>query len=228
MLSPADADLARRDAAVPGLARLLDPDALRQTVQSVASHLGIANLNYVRYKPGTSCLIGFDLVHKGQKIPAWGLALNSEDSEKFVKGANRKPVATALGERPIACHDDRVLIGCFPLDPDLDQLPRLADEQRRRKLLRRILREHPALHGVIPELLAYRRARRYVAKVAGANDAACLRFYTSDSFPAAARAAWALRAAAGSPTCPGGAVLLRRGLHRFHHQADRGSLVCNE
>src|SRR2546425_960153 len=69
MLSPADATLVRRDVAVPGLARLLDPDALRQTVQSVASHLDIANLNYVRYKPGTSCLIGFDLVHKGERIP---------------------------------------------------------------------------------------------------------------------------------------------------------------
>src|SRR5439155_11413933 len=143
MLSPADSQLVQRDPAVPGLARLLDPDALRQTVQNLSPALDIANLNYVRYKPGTSCLVGFDLTSDGQRIPAWGLALNIDDAEKFSKAAVSKPIATALGDRPIACHDDRVLVGCFPLDPDLDQLPRLTDDAQRLKLLRRTMRAYP-------------------------------------------------------------------------------------
>ncbi len=55
----ADADLAARDPALPGLPVLLDDAAL--TGWLAAHGLGPARRRYLRYKPGTNCLLGLDL-----------------------------------------------------------------------------------------------------------------------------------------------------------------------
>ena len=61
VLSPADADLVRRDSALPGLATLLDPEAFLATLRQAMPAVGgvAASITYVRYKPGTSCLVGY-------------------------------------------------------------------------------------------------------------------------------------------------------------------------
>src|SRR5438093_582994 len=74
MLCPADTDLVRRDPALPGLALLLDPDAfaadLRQAVPGIEVEGG--RITYVRYKPGTSCLVGYRLAAAGYEAARVG------------------------------------------------------------------------------------------------------------------------------------------------------------
>nr|HMQ55578.1 aminoglycoside phosphotransferase family protein [Anaerolineae bacterium] len=61
MLSPADAALVQRDPHLPGLALLLDPAAMLETLQRQVEPVQIEAMQptYLRYKPGTSCLAAY-------------------------------------------------------------------------------------------------------------------------------------------------------------------------
>src|SRR4051794_11653701 len=61
MLSPPEADLVRRDPALPGLATLLDPEAFATALRPrlPSEELMAARRDYVRYKPGMSCLVAY-------------------------------------------------------------------------------------------------------------------------------------------------------------------------
>src|SRR5688500_15720912 len=70
-LWPADAQLAPRDRDLPQLATLLDADALRSAIQSCLPQVRLrsATPTYVRYKPGTNCLVAFELIAAGMDHP---------------------------------------------------------------------------------------------------------------------------------------------------------------
>lgn len=53
----ADRELVARDLAVPALADLLDPAALARRVAAATGTPGVVTRPYLRYKPGTSCLL---------------------------------------------------------------------------------------------------------------------------------------------------------------------------
>src|SRR2546426_5122812 len=61
MLSPPEADLVRRDGVLPGLATVLDPDALLAALAPAlpAADVRAASVRYVRYKPHTNCLVAY-------------------------------------------------------------------------------------------------------------------------------------------------------------------------
>ena len=67
MLTDADDRLARRDRAIPGLATVLDPEALVAALQSACPELGIQQATpfYVHYKPATRCIVAFRLAVAG-------------------------------------------------------------------------------------------------------------------------------------------------------------------
>ncbi|HET6547537.1 MAG TPA: hypothetical protein VFG79_03700, partial [Solirubrobacter sp.] len=61
----ADAALARRDPALPGLAAVLDPDALLERLDALLP-AGVerprgGRVDYARYKPGTSIVVALTL-----------------------------------------------------------------------------------------------------------------------------------------------------------------------
>ncbi len=62
MLDWDDQDLVSRDPALPGLASVLDPERLAEELVTLGlDDLGPIELDYVRYKPGISCLVRFSL-----------------------------------------------------------------------------------------------------------------------------------------------------------------------
>src|SRR5438874_470747 len=63
MLSLPDADLVRRDPALPGLGTVLDPARFVAALRAARPELGIeaVQVSYVHYKPGRECIVGYRL-----------------------------------------------------------------------------------------------------------------------------------------------------------------------
>src|SRR4051794_14026842 len=95
MLSTPDADLARREPALPGLATLLDPDAFAEALRGAAPALRprAARVTYVRYKPGTSCLVGYRVESDGSAFLAFATTHRADARDKWANGG------VVLGDR---------------------------------------------------------------------------------------------------------------------------------
>ena len=63
MRCDADRALVRRDPGIPGLEMVLDPDSFAATLRILYPQAGVtaAEPLYVRYKPTTSCLVGYSV-----------------------------------------------------------------------------------------------------------------------------------------------------------------------
>src|SRR2546425_987977 len=63
MLSLPDADLVRRDPALPGLGTVLDPARFVAALRAARPELEIeaVQVGYVHYKPGRECIVGYRL-----------------------------------------------------------------------------------------------------------------------------------------------------------------------
>src|SRR4051794_3279027 len=104
MLCPADTDLVRRDSALPGLATLLDPDAFAAALCRAVPGLGVegGRITYVRYKPGTSCLVGYRLATAGKVVIVAAAAFRSDAADKLAKAGRRPGLGRiALGDRAV-------------------------------------------------------------------------------------------------------------------------------
>lgn len=97
----AEAEIIRRDPAVPGLALLLDPDAFLAALRSVRpeAKLESARITYVKYKPGTNCLTGYRLIVAGTPVDLYGKAYPRTAKKKAAQSARRAGSAGALGRR---------------------------------------------------------------------------------------------------------------------------------
>lgn len=192
MLSAEDRDLAIRDRSLPGLAILLDPEAfvnLLRPFLPIAAH-GTAQIAYIRYKPGTNCLVSYwlevagaegaaskvELYAKAQKLNAW---------EKF-ENARKKPNAPGvLGSGRIVLEELGIIVSTFPNDSKLKTLPLVVHPDEQRQLLRQILPEQPQLWESQLRRLRYKPERRYVAQVVNQDQArAVLRVYTRPGYQA--------------------------------------------
>src|SRR6185503_15801896 len=98
MLSPADSNLATRDPAVPGLAIVLDPDRL---ASELASRLHVevdrCAITYVRYKPGTSCLVRACIEANDERHDLHVTAYRPQDREKCEKALSLATAPSRLG-----------------------------------------------------------------------------------------------------------------------------------
>src|SRR4051812_44417725 len=87
MLWPNDADLASRDATLRhALELVLDDERLTQLVRSRHPDAGVQLItsNYVRYKPGTSCIVGFVArTTNDVALPGYAKASADEDSPQL-------------------------------------------------------------------------------------------------------------------------------------------------
>ena len=197
MLSPHDAQVVRRDPALPGLATLLDPGAflaaLRARLPGVDLR-GAAN-HYVRYKPGTSCLAAYRIASAGDEaLDAYAKAYRPDDRAKVRKRLDAPGVATVLGPGPFLLDDVAVLVCPFPNDAEVEVLPVLGDRQGRADLLRRVLPDRPDLWEGELRPLAYKPERRYVARLdVGGDPRAVIKAYSPDGFARVSRSAKLLR-----------------------------------
>jgi hypothetical protein len=188
MLSRADAALVRRDPTLPGLAIVLDPDALAATLRRLlpAADVGTARGTYVRYKRGTSCLVAYRLEAAGAVVDVHAKAHRPDAEDKLRKVRVRPARPGPLGPGRVILEDRAVAVSVFPNDRGLKALPRLADPERREGLLRRLVPRRPGLWGGAMRRLRYKPERRYVAQVLAEDGAsAALKLYDEASFGAA-------------------------------------------
>ncbi|HET9493642.1 MAG TPA: phosphotransferase [Chloroflexia bacterium] len=192
MLSPHDADLARRDPTLPGLATLLDPDAFAGALRAALPDAGVLSAapTYVRYKPGTNCLVAYTANLAGGTVDLYAVAYRRDDPDRLAKPVER-PSAPALqggGALPgqLVLRDEATVVSFFPNDGGLRTLSRLAEPEAWRALLRRMSPDRPDLWDAEVSTLAYKPERRYVARVdTEAGPQVVMKFYTENGYPRA-------------------------------------------
>lgn len=162
MLSPADAEVAGRDAAVPGMALVLDPEAIAARLRATPSWEGLrsARATYVRYKPATSCLVGYELELPGGAVPAVAKAYRMGDRPKLAKARKHAPPGQV-----VSLDAELVVVVGAAGDRDLPLPGRLARTDARRRLLRILLPGEPEVWDGVPRCLRYKPERRWVGVV---------------------------------------------------------------
>lgn len=188
MLTPPDADLVRRDQALPGLGMLLDADALLVALRQrrPGCDLALAEITYVRYKPGTSCLVGYQLQAQDQTIDIYAQAYRPDAIGKLLKSLARPAIPGPLGPGRFMLEEPIIGISSFPNDDRLKALVPLADREARHELIARMISEQPELGAGRLQRLRYKPLRRYVAQIRSDNGSGIvLKAYNDVDYQAA-------------------------------------------
>jgi aminoglycoside phosphotransferase (APT) family kinase protein len=185
MLSPLDADLVQRDPALPGLAIVLDPEAfvgaLRRSLPD--ADLGAARITYVKYKPGTNCLVGYRLTVAGTIVEVYAKAYGVNAAKKLQKAHEQPGQPGALGQGRIPLDDCQVVVSAFPNDAKVRMLPSLVEAETRFRLLGELFPDRPTLWAGTVQGLVYKPERRYVARLlAEDGPQAALKLYTRPGY----------------------------------------------
>jgi tRNA A-37 threonylcarbamoyl transferase component Bud32 len=139
----------------------------------------------VKYKPGTSCLVGYELIVEGRPVAAHATAYPS-GAEELGRGRTRAGVYGPLGPGLIVLEEANALVSVFPNDARVTALPEVADPARRAVLLREIVPDRTDLWPGPLRVLTYRAERRQVAQVlAGGEPRLALKAYTADGYASA-------------------------------------------
>lgn len=162
MLLPDDEELVSGDPALPGLALLLDPDALREHVARAVPDLVGVEVCYLRYKPGTSVVAGLDVKTTHGAWPAMGKSVRPEGTGKL--GKTSAYAARRGGDSTLVLGRDRTLVVA----------PATADRRLPGAAL--VLGDPDALlgspgGGARTEVLRYKPERRLVARLSRAGEA---------------------------------------------------------
>ncbi len=155
MLSPADLALVSRDRALPGLSVLLDGDAVSSLVGAPVRR------TYLRYKPGTSCVLGATAMLPDGLADIFVTAYAADGTVKADKVLAEAPLGSVLAFDRTA----GVVAARAAADRDLPLLGVLDHERRRRRLLERVLPDRRGLRGARLSTLSYKPMRRWVGLV---------------------------------------------------------------
>lgn len=184
MLSRADAEVARRDPGLPGLPTLLNAEAMADRLgQALPGASGLqVKPAYVRYKPGTSCLVAYEVRQAGRIEDFYAKAYTA-GSPKLLKRAAYAEEATDTRCITAVWGDIATLVASPAYDRDLKGLAQLYTPHRRHGLLRRLFPEQPEFRDVRIERLRYKPERRFVARLITSQGAsAVIKIYTKDDF----------------------------------------------
>lgn len=187
MLSPPDADLVRRERSLPGLALLLDPEAFVRALRPYVPEAGLreASITYIRYKPGTNCLLTYRLETGGGPVTAYAKLHGRDAAVKLRKGREREQVSapSPLGPGHIVLEEISTVVALFPNDGNMQALKELSDPTAWRRRLVRLFPKQPDMWECGVRTLAYKPERRYVAQlVAGEEPRAVLKYYSEGGF----------------------------------------------
>jgi hypothetical protein len=187
MLSPPDADLVRRERALPGLAVLLDPEAFVRALRPHVPDAGIreASITYIRYKPETNCLLTYRLETDRGPVTAYA-KLHGRDAEvKIRKGREKEKdsVTSPLGPGQFVLEEISTVVVLFPNDGKLGALRKIPDPTAWRRCLVALFPGRPDLWVCEARTLAYKPERRYVAQLAaGGGPQGVLKYYNEGGF----------------------------------------------
>ena len=183
MLSDSDAALIARDPSIAGLKLLLDSEALYATLaEKLPRHQLVgADTEYLRYKPGVSCLARIRLHTQNGESSAYAMAYQSLSSDKLRKAAG---MSDATNAKPILLPEHAIAVFPFPLDR---RLPSLGRFMHRASILKLVERRAPSLledkKDVEFSTLRYKPERRYVAQLSEAGRPfAALKMYSTDGY----------------------------------------------
>ena len=185
MLSSADAELAGRDPDVPGLATLLDPEALTDRLHCFLGRADfeVGPVRYVKYQPGKNCLAGYELRKGPSSAPIHATAYRFDALHKFDKARYQHSVAGSLGPPITVLADSVIVVRFFPNDRKLSCLPALADRERRQDFLGRLLPVRSDLCNVDLQTIVYKPELRYVAcLLSSSQPGALLKIYNQRSY----------------------------------------------
>lgn len=177
MLLRSDAAVAARDPGLPGLPVLLDDDA-------VGALLGApVRRDYLRYKPGTSCVLAARVALKHGCADVLVAAYDDEGAVKIDKTVAATPRGTVL-------HVDRargLVAVVATADRDLPFLAALSGEKTRRRALAELLPARSGLASARVRTLSYKPMRRWVGLLTPRSGApVVLRAYRAADAPQAA------------------------------------------
>jgi aminoglycoside phosphotransferase (APT) family kinase protein len=208
MLSSADYRLIRCEPDLPGLNQLLDEDAFAETLQQINSHLSIYQIRktYIRYKPATSCLVGYEL-DIGKPIHIYAKAFATGNVRKLKKYEQRSKASNFREAEPtvkasLLTELQSVILPCAN-DYKLTQLNTIISSRSRQALLQRVCPQQFNLKTASLQVLRYKPERRWVAKLQdNQHDRAIIKAYIPKGYSAARRNAEIWQTIAPSYTIP--------------------------
>lgn len=176
MILPADAELISRDLKLQELSGTLDPDWIAGRLSSVLNRDLRVHVDYLRYKPGTSCLVGGVCEIDNRKTPLHVVTLAAGE-EKLASWAEQ-------GGLRLTTHTMAFL---FPDDSELQQLRTILSTQGQAEMLRRVY-EGFTTNKISLRPIAYKPQRRCVFKVESEDKPhSVLKAYDSSRFERARR-----------------------------------------
>lgn len=188
MLTPADMAVIDRDPRLPGLRALLDTEILSDRLADrwPPARNGSLRCVYIRYKPHTNCLAAYEVESDNGPVRLYAKAFTSGANPKFRKATAASADGIAIGPGPVVLTDDAIVLRFFPHDDRLMSLSALADPDARRRLLRKLLPDQPAMWDAALVPLRYKPERRFVARLDAPDGAqAVVRCYTAREYAAA-------------------------------------------
>src|SRR5881296_1867567 len=147
MVSLPDADLVRRDPALPGLGTVLDPARFVAALRAARPELGIeaVQVGYVHYKPGRECIVGYRLP-RSERAPepsepvtlrgALDLYAVAQRRERWERKHPAEGHAPQDGHGRVSLAGEAVTVALFPDDLELGTLGHLFEADARTRLLR--------------------------------------------------------------------------------------------
>lgn len=181
MLAPPDAAIAARDPVVPGLRMVLDPEAIADRLSVMFGASLQISPTYVRYKPGSSCLVVYRVELVGEETLVYVKA--------FGRGQETKLAKMTSSQETAVFEDELVGVSAFPRDRLLPVMGRLSDPRFVEDLLARVWPE-AQLRSAHLETLRWKPERRYVARLHdGDRPVGVLKAYCPDDYIRAAKVA---------------------------------------
>ncbi|PDV97324.1 aminoglycoside phosphotransferase family protein [Candidatus Chloroploca asiatica] len=196
MLSSVDAALARRDPALPGLVHLLDPEAFGALLRGALPTLAIGAIEprYIRYKPGTNCLVGYRIGLREGPTMVYACTYAPSGRAKLARASQLAAQAGALGVGGLVFDEEQIALYSWPHDQALPFLAHLTNPSNRASLLKQFCPAREDLHQAALVHLRYRPERRYVGRLVGAAGGdALLKLYAANDYHLAHMAAEAFQ-----------------------------------
>src|SRR2546426_174552 len=171
MLSSPDADLVRRDPALPGLGTVLDPARFVAALRAARPELEIeaVQVGYVDYKPGRECIVGYRLP-RSERAPepsepvtlrgTLDLYAVAQRRERWEREHPAEGHAPQDGHRRVSLAGEAVTGALFPDDLELGTLGHLFEADARTRLLPDLPPGRPDPRAGPVGTLAYKPPRR--------------------------------------------------------------------
>lgn len=197
MLSHADAALVARDPAITGLAVILDEAAFAAVLRLALPGVSIdaVEATYVRYKPGTSCLVAYTLATADGPVSIYALAYAPVARTKLRRAAALRERPGPLGVGGLAIAELDMAVYSWPYDHELPAMALLDWPRGRGRLLAALAPNRLDLYGALLTSLRHKPERRYVGRLCAGGGDALLKLYGADDYQQARRGAAAFASA---------------------------------